>query len=156
MKKIWIISLGALVVACGENKTKEIKTIKEVKVIETGTPKAVVSAFEAKYPKATLIKYVYEGNKEYEVEFKDNGTEKSAVFTSEGKFKEVEAEVKTTELPADALAYCTETYPNLKLTEVAKIVGSDNKVQFEAELTDQKGHFDLIFDEAGKFIRKAN
>ena len=91
---------------------------------------------------------------DYEAEFHLNKVESSAVFSSEGTFKELEQEIKTTTLSKAITDYCTKTYVGYKLSEAAKITDAAGKISFEAEMEKGKEHFDVIFDDKGNFVSK--
>lgn len=58
-------------------------------ISEEKVPAAVVSSFKAKYPAATITKWVTEkkeGKTIYEAVFKENGVETEAEFNEDGSF----------------------------------------------------------------------
>lgn len=58
-------------------------------ISEEKVPAAVVSSFKAKYPSATISKWVTEkkeGKTIYEAVFKENGEETEAEFNEDGSF----------------------------------------------------------------------
>ena len=95
-----------------------------------------------------------QGTSTITVEFNLNKVESSAVFTAEGTFKELEQEIKLTELPKSASDYCTKNYAGWKLSEAAKITDAAGTVMFEAEMEKGKEHFDVMFDDKGNFVKK--
>lgn len=123
------------------------------KMNESDVPASVKSAFAKKYPGAKVEKWEKEGA-DYEAEFDLNKVEYSAVFDSNGTFKELEQEIKTSTLPKAVTDYCTKTYAGYKLTEAAKIIDSTGKVMYEAEMSKGKEEFDVIFDHKGAFVQK--
>jgi hypothetical protein len=124
------------------------------KMNETDVPANVKSGFAKKYPGAKVEKWEKEGT-DYEAEFDLNKVETSAVFDASGNFKEVEQEIKTSELPKAVTDYCTKNYAGYKLTEAAKITDSTGKVMYEAEMSKGKEHFDALFDDKGNFVKKS-
>ncbi len=123
------------------------------KMNEADVPAIVKSAFAKKYAGAKVEKWEKEGA-DYEAEFDLNKVESSAVFDSNGNFKELEQEIKSSELPKAVTDYCVKTYTGYKLTEAAKITDSTGKVMYEAEMSKGKEEFDVIFDDKGNFIKK--
>lgn len=123
------------------------------KVKETEVPKSVKEAFAKKYPGAKA-EWEKEGT-DFEAEFDLNKVESSAVFSSDGTFKELEQEIKTSELPKSVTDYCTKNYVGYKLEEAAKITDAGGKVLYEAEMKKGKEHFDAIFDDKGNFVKKS-
>ena len=122
---------------------------------EAEVPANVKQGFSKKYPGSKVEKWEKEGE-DYEAEFHLKKIESSAVFTSNGTFKELEQEIKLSELPNAAMDYCTKNYVGYKIAEVAKITDATGKVMFEAEMEKGKEHFDAIFDDKGNFIKKGD
>lgn len=124
-------------------------------VKEAEVPSNIKQAFSKKYAGAKVEKWEKEGA-DYEAEFHLNKVESSAVFSADGIFKELEQEIKTSELPKGATDYCTKNYAGYKLEEAAKITDANGKVTFEAEMKKGKEEFDVIFDDKGNFIKKGD
>ncbi|MBA3665885.1 MAG: PepSY-like domain-containing protein [Bacteroidetes bacterium] len=131
-----------------------ISSVKAQHVKESEVPAEVKDAFSKKYSGAKVDKWEKEGA-DYEAEFHLNKIESSAVFEANGTFKELEQEIKTSELPKSATEYCTKNYAGHKLSEAAKITDASGKVSYEAEMTKGKEHFDVIFDDKGAFVKKS-
>lgn len=123
------------------------------KMNEKDIPVKVKEAFAKKYP-GIKAEWEKEGAN-YEAEFKQNKIEQSVVFDEMGAFKEVEQEIKITELPKAVSDYCTKNYPAHKLSEASKMTDASGKMMYEAELSKGKEHFDIIFDDNGTFIKKS-
>ena len=122
-------------------------------VKETEVPATVKQGFEKKYPGAKVEKWEKEGA-DFEAEFHLNKVESSAVFEANGTFKELEQEIKTSELPKTATEYCTKNFKDHKLSEAAKITDAAGKLCYEAEVKTGKEEMDLLFDEKGNFLKK--
>ena len=123
------------------------------KLKEGEVPAKVKEAFAKKYAGSKAKAWEKE-NADFEVEFDLNKVESSAIFTSDGTFKELEQEIKLAELPKLAIEYCTKNYTGWKLEEAEKITQANGKVTFEAEMEKGKEHFDVIFDDKGNFEKK--
>ena len=116
-------------------------------------PEVIKKSFEKKFPNTKVDGWEKEGA-DYEAEFHQNKVETSAIFDASGKFKELEEEIRITELPKLASDYCTKTYVGYKLEEAAKITDANGKIMFEAEMKKGKEHFDVMFDDKGNFVKK--
>lgn len=125
------------------------------KMKEADVPASVKSAFAKKYPGSKVEKWEKEGAN-YEAEFDMGKVESSAVFDASGNFKELEQEIKSSELPKAVTDYCAKTYAGYKLSEAAKITDSNGKVMYEAEMSKGKEEFDLLFDDKGNFVKKSD
>lgn len=143
MKTI-ILSIAALL-------TINIASAQKVK--EAEVPKAVVDAFQKKYPGVKANEWEKEGA-DYEVEFDLKKVESSALFDAKGGFKALEQEIKVAELPKGVAEYCAKNYPGHKISEASKITEANGKVSYEAELQKGKEEFDAIFDDKGNFLKK--
>ncbi len=124
------------------------------KIKEAEVPASVKTNFAKKFPGVKAEKWEKEGA-DYEVEFDLNKIESSAVFDATGNFKELEQEIKPSELPKAVTDYCTKTYAGHKLSEAAKITDANGKITYEAEMKKGKEHFDVLFDDKGNFIKKS-
>ncbi len=122
---------------------------------EAEVPANVKAGFEKKYPGSKVEKWEKEGS-DYEAEFDLNKVESSAVFDANGTFKELEQEIKTSELPKQVTEYCSKNYAGYKLSEAAKITDASGKVMYEAEMSKGKEHFDALFDQNGNFVKKGD
>ena len=138
----------AIIALCLGFTAAKAQSVKEVDV-----PNKVKEAFVKKYPGSKAKEWEKE-NADYEVEFDLNKVESSAVFTADGTFKELEQEIKLTELPKTASDYCAKNYAGWKLAEAEKITDAAGKVMFEAEMEKGKEHFDAMFDDKGNFVKK--
>ena len=121
---------------------------KAQKLSAAQVPAAVKNSFTKAYPQQS-VKWEKEKDK-YEAAFKQNGADMSILYTGAGVMTESETDIKTTELPASALAYIKVNMPGKRITEAAKISTVTGVVTYEAEI----GGKDLIFDDKGKFIKK--
>jgi hypothetical protein len=114
-------------------------------------PSAVSSAFAKEYPGQKAKWGKEEGD--FEAEFKINGSEASAVYDKSGHRKEFEIEIKTADLPANAVQYIKKNYPKSTITESAKITDDKNVITYEAEIKKEGKKYDTIFDNSGKFLK---
>lgn len=144
MKTILIMLASVLTFGCANAQ----------KINESEVPAKVKEAFAKKYPGAKVEEWEKE-NADYEAEFELNKVESSVVFDANGTFKEVEQEIKSSELPKGVTDYCIKTFVGYKLSEASKITDEAGKVMFEAEMKKGKEHFDAIFDDKGNFIKKS-
>lgn len=145
MKTTLIIMASVLTFSCANAQ----------KMNEADVPANVKNGFAKKYPGAKVEKWEKE-DADYEAEFDLNKVESSAVFDASGNFKEVEQEIKKSELPKAVTDYCTKNYAGYKLSEAAKITDSNGKVMYEAEMSKGKEHFDAIFNDKGDFVKKGD
>lgn len=118
------------------------------KVNEKAVPAVVKTAFAKEYP-GVVAKWEKENSK-FEVNFKKDGKEMSALYEANGTLTETEASMKVTELPANVLSYVKEHYKGKTIKEASKITKATGIVNYEAEVSGM----DVIFDASGKFIKE--
>jgi putative PepSY-like beta-lactamase-inhibitor len=110
---------------------------------------ANVKAFFAKeYPGVNPKWEKEDGN--YEATFKKDGRDVSLIISPAAIILETEVDIKTAELPAAVLGYIKEHYAGKSIKEASKIMKGDHTVNYEARINGR----DVIFDEAGKFIKE--
>jgi Putative beta-lactamase-inhibitor-like, PepSY-like len=138
MKKlILIIAFNACVVfaANAQNKLKVSESLQ--------------TSFQKMFPSANNLKWEKEG-KDFEASFILNGVKTSAIFDSNGNWKETEEAVTEKDIPAKAVTYFKQHYKNATVKETAKITSATNKITYEIGI---KGK-DILFDAEGNFIKE--
>ena len=130
-----------------------INGVKAQDLKESEVPEIIKKSFEKRFPNTKVEGWEKEGT-DFEAEFHKNKIESSATFDANGRFKELEEEIKTTDLPKASTEYCAKTYVGYKLEAAAKIIDFAGKITYEAEMKKGKEHFDVIFDDKGVFIKK--
>ena len=145
MKTIIIIALLGL----------SIVQVNAQKMKESDIPSVVKAAFKKAFPSAKEVKWSKEEEEAglYEVEFKNSKTEMSVLMDEAGTVKEVETEIKKSELPTAVQESIKKDYAGYKIEEAAKIV-SNGITTYEAEVEKGEKSFDLIFDVNGKLLKK--
>lgn len=111
-------------------------------------PTAVKTAFAKQFPTATA-KWEKEYGA-YEAGFKMDGKEMSALFSVDGKMKESEVSIKSTDLSATILAYVKANYKDKKIKGAAIITKADGTINYEAEVNG----VDVMFDADGNFLKE--
>ncbi len=155
MKKLFfalLIGLFSTALMAQNAATKE-KDEKEEKKTKVTVPAAVKDAFAKEFPTVKKVSWDAEDGG-FEAEFSLNGTDESATYDKTGHRKEVEVDIKTTELPAAAQEYVKAHYAAYKLVEAAKITNDKNVVTYEAEIGKDGKKWDVLFDATGKFIKQ--
>ncbi|MEO8759908.1 MAG: PepSY-like domain-containing protein [Bacteroidia bacterium] len=110
-------------------------------------PAIVKDGFKKSFPNAKVTSWEKENGK-YEAAFDVNKVETSALLDVDGKLVETESAIQISELPKAAIDYLSKTYNGVKIKEAAKIIESNGKIKYEAEI---KGK-DILFDEKGNLI----
>lgn len=133
-----------------QTKTTEPKEEKKTSV---NVPAAVKDAFAKEFPTVKKVSWDAEDG-DFEAEFTLNGTDESATYDKTGHRKDLEVDIKTSELPAPVLEYVKSHYAAYKLIEGAKITNDKNVVTYEAEIGKDGKKWDVLFDATGKFIKQ--
>lgn len=121
------------------------------KVDEKEVPSAIKESLKKNF---SVIKAEWDKEGEnYEGNFKQKGIETSIVFDAKGSVLEVEREIKKNELPSVILDVIKKDYALYEIEEAARIE-ANGIVTYEAELEKKEESFDLIFDNAGKLLKK--
>ena len=124
------------------------------KIKTADVPAAVQSAFKAKFPKATGIKWEKENASEFEAEFKLMKAECSAKFDASGAWMETETEIKKSALPASVTKYISQNYTGYQIEEAEKVEHHQKGSFFEVEVKKGKTELELLFDKDGKFLEE--
>lgn len=113
-------------------------------------PAVVKTAFAKKYPEATKISWETEkGN--YEANWGGkSGEDTSVMFTPNGIFLEMVLAIPISQLPTPVANYVKSHYKGTKIKEAGKVTDAAGRLTYEAET----GSKDLIFDEAGTFLKE--
>jgi len=116
-------------------------------------PQKVQSAFTTKFPDAKNIEWDKENETEWEAEFKIEGKEYSANFTSEGVWKETEYEIKQSEIPA-AVKQTLDTEFNGYEIEESEISETSKGKVYEFELEQGETNLIVAITLEGKIVKK--
>ncbi len=106
-------------------------------------PSAVKESFAKQYPTVKKAKWDKE-DADYEVSFKMDGKDMSVVFDGKGMEKEVETDIKFSELPLPV-----QTALKGKKVKETATIKKGGKTYYEAEV----GGKDLLFDADGKMMK---
>lgn len=117
------------------------------------TPAAVKEALEKKFPEAKSIKWEKENDSEWEAEFKMNGIEYSANFSTDGTWKETEHEMKAKDLPEAVSNTLASSFSDYKVEE-AEMVETPSFSGYEIELEKGKETLEVVIDQSGKVLKK--
>ncbi|MGV9004566.1 PepSY-like domain-containing protein [Flavobacterium sp.] len=116
---------------------------------QTKAPKAVVTAFETKFPKASNVTWDKENSREYEAAFEWNGTKHSANFNTTGKWLETENATSFEALPLKVQNAFKADHKSEKIKEVAKIETSNGDTFYEIEVNKSLGSVDYLYTADG-------
>lgn len=116
-------------------------------------PAAAKTAFAAKFPQATKVKWSLEKAGEYEAEFMLGKVETSAVFDRKGTLLETETEIKESELPEAVKTTLAKDFAGYKLDEIEK-TDAKGVISYEMEAKKDGKKYEIVFDANGKLLKK--
>ena len=123
------------------------------KVFPEDVPPPVNQALFTKFPGAKDIHYQME-NKDYEINFKFNGTETSANFDPTGKWLETETELKLSDLPKEVIASVNKNFTGFKLSEIGKVETPAKGICYEMDLKKGNEGYEVQFNAKGDILSK--
>lgn len=144
MKQKVVLLFAAIMVGLFSFAQKTKEAVKH----KLEVPAVVQQSFHKEFPGA-VAKWDKEGET-YEANFKHKGKSMSALFEPSGAMTEQEVSIKISELPAPVHQYIKEHYKGAVIKEAARITKSSGEINYEAEVRGK----DVIFDQAGKFIKE--
>jgi hypothetical protein len=147
-KKVLLIALAFLFTAISA-------PAQESKVSAKDVPPAVIAAFKAAYPNATVRGYAKEkenGKLFYEIESKEGGIMRDVLYKPDGTVSEVEETVATTDLPAAAQELLKTKYATAVVAKAEKTTNGD-KIEYEVVARRGKRRMTFVFDAEGKVVK---
>lgn len=102
----------------------------------------VQNAMEKMYPGISKLKWENKENARWEAEFKNNGIETLAPFSTEGKLLRLEEEIAYSSFSKPAQNYITENFSGANVKEISKITDENGNVTLQAEIKDKNSIFD--------------
>jgi len=130
-------------------------TAQESKVKEKDVPPAVIAAFKAAYPNATirgLAKEKENGKLFYEIESKDGTTLRDLLYNPDGTVAEIEETVAASDLPAAAQQAIQDKYPKAVVSRAEKVTQGE-KIEYEVAARRGKQKISFTFDVGGKLLK---
>ena len=121
MKKIFFVALAII----GSSATT---------FAQSKAPKAIETAFNAKFPKATKVKWDKENATEYEANFVLNGLKHSANYSISGEWLETESLTTFDKMPEKVQQAFNTAHKGAKIKAVAKIENAKNETLYEIEV----------------------
>jgi uncharacterized membrane protein YkoI len=120
---------------------------------KTTAPENVAKAFTQKFPDAKSVKWDKENDTEWEAEFKLNGEEYSANFSTDGTWKETEHEIEKSDVPANVKQTLDSEFVGYKIEE-AEISETAEGSVYEFELEKGETEMEVAISPDGKVVEK--
>ncbi len=112
-------------------------------------PEVIKKSFEEKFPNARNAKWDSSAEKQFEVGFELNGKENVAVFLMDGTFKEIETEIKISEIPIRIKKSISKKFPLSKITYAIKVHRANDKIVYDLEVNTGIELLDITLDIMG-------
>ena len=155
MKFIRTISRAALI-AMAVSLLAIAAVAQEKKITGKDVPAAVISAFKATYPNATICGYAREkenGKVFYEIESREGTTTRDVLYNPDGTVAEIAGSIAVTDLPAEVQQAMKENFPKAAITKAERTTAGD-KVSYEIVARQGKKRVTFEFDSSGKVLTK--
>jgi hypothetical protein len=117
------------------------------------SPEKVFSAFKAKFPDAKKVEWEMENDSEWEAEFKLNGKEYSANFSTDGEWRETEYEIKESEIPSNIRAILDQNFSDYEIEE-PEVAESSSGKSYEMEIEVGEEEYEVTIDTQGNLTKK--
>ena len=112
-------------------------------------PASIKKSFIARFPLAHHVRWDGDSRSQYEVGFVQDGKDNIAVFLPDGTFKEIETEIKQSEIPKRVLKAVSKKYPLSKVSFALKIQRSNNTTVYDLEVNTGVEEIDITLDTMG-------
>lgn len=125
---------------------------KEQRITRDEVPKAVLSAFEEAYPKATIKGYAREtekGQTAYEIESVEGNTRRDITYNSDGKLISVEEAVGISDLPPGVKGALAKKFPDAKILRAERVM-KGAVAAYEFRIEHEGTTTEIVFDAEGK------
>ena len=116
-------------------------------------PANVKASFTQKFPDAQKVKWDKENATEWEAEFKMNGKEYSANFSTDGQWMETEYEISEKDIPAAVSQTLASEFPGAKIDE-SEISETESGQVYEFEIKKDKETMEVAIKPDGTLVKK--
>ena len=120
---------------------------------QSKTNKEVETAFKAKFPNATKVKWDKENEHEYEASFTQHGLQHSANFSDKGVWLETESPTTFDKLPTKVKTAFNSAHIGAKIKAVAIIEASTGETQYEIEAKKGLKTIEYFYNSDGKLLK---
>lgn len=120
---------------------------------QSKTNNAVETAFKAKFPTATKVKWDKENEHEYEASFTENSIKHSANFSDKGEWLETESPIAFEKTPEKVQSAFNLAHKGAKIKAIAKIETSKGETQYEVEVKKGLKTLEYLYNFEGRLIK---
>lgn len=161
LKYLLIVFVGVFFIvggleAQGRHHRRVVKAdVTQKKISKKAIPSAVLSAFQEKFPTASItgqIKEIRERIPFYEIQSTDSGKTHDVLFQEDGTIVEIAESIDTTRLPQKIKDGLRDKYPVAEI-ESAECVTRGSHVEYEIILKAGRKKLEVIANTAGKIFQ---
>lgn len=123
----------------------------ERSITRRDVPSAILSAFERRYPNATVKGFSEEKDGErliYEIESVEGTASRDVTYTSDGALVSVEETLPLSEFPESVRASLNKKFPNAKISKSEQVM-KGSSMQYEVLLRSGKKLVEVVFNPDG-------
>jgi hypothetical protein len=113
----------------------------------------VKTAFTKKFPSAKKVSWSKEGADEFEAEFTDQNSEKSATFDTKGNWTTFETVIDKTALPSPVTASLAKEFAGYKIQEAERFETPTSSL-YEVTIKKDKSEMEVQISADGKVVKK--
>lgn len=121
------------------------------KVSEADVPQPVRTAFIKQFPKAEHARWEMETKTEYEVNFKVEGSDRSATYTKDGAWLETEHTIKADALPQPVRNAIAADYADQKVKAI-EVAETPKGTVYEVDMEKGEKSVEVVFSADGKVV----
>lgn len=154
MKTLSILTcllISTLTLGCQE-KSKTHESSIEQKQTKDGTPEAVKTSFQSKYPGENDPDWETDANGNFESHFKIDGVTYRADFSPNGDWIETETSIDKKDLPDIIKEKIKANYSDYEITEIEKVDHHSKGLFYDVEFKQEGKNKDVEFDASGNIL----
>ena len=125
----------------------------EQKMDDNNPPEKVKTVFSKQFPEAKKVEWEQVNEREWEAEFRMDGKEYSANFSTDGQWMETEFEIKKSDIPENIKTILAVNFKDYEIGK-AEITETSSGKFYEFEIEQGEQEFEVIFDAQGNIIEK--
>jgi hypothetical protein len=116
-------------------------------------PAQVKQGFDKKFTGVTPTKYVLD-KRNYVISFKDNDVDKSASFTSFGRWVDTKVTIAESDLPKKVTKSIAKNFKGYEISDLATVETTTVKLVYQMNLKSEKLGYQVQFSPKGDILRK--
>ena len=116
-------------------------------------PAQVKQTFTKMFPNPTEVKYGME-KKNYVISFKDQEAEKSAGFSSTGRWLETQTKITETDIPKKVMKAVNKSFKGYTMTDIATVESPSVELSYKMNLKNDIQGYEVQFGPKGNLMKK--